>query len=171
MSDDDVFSFLDQPSLGAAATPESAPHIVDEFNTLMKEARCWPIDYPAKKKSTEHCIRFHYRRTNKSQAEAAFRSILLMYLRHVLKVNHSLEEDYPFLKQYFSQDPLGLVTYPDNNTHIYKNASKLVAAKQRLAEETRNEVTDLSQTAPAEEAGATSLEDVEASISATTPIG
>ena len=96
MSDDDVFSFLDQPSLGAAATPESASHIVDECNTLMKEDRCWPIDYPPKKKSAEHCIRFHYRLTNKSQAKAAFRSILLMYSRHVLKENHSLEEDYPF---------------------------------------------------------------------------
>ena len=170
MSDDDVFSFLDQPALGAAATPESAPHVVDEFNTLMKEARCWPIDYPTKKKSTEHCVRFHYRRTNKSQAEAAFRSILLMYLRHVLKLNHSLEEDYPFLKQYFSQDPLGLVTYPDNNTHIYKNASKLVAAKQRLAEETQSEVADLSGTDPAEVAEDTSLEDTEAAISATTPV-
>ena len=63
------------------------------------------------------------------------------------------------------------MTYSDSNTHIFKNAAKLVAAKQRLAEETRNEVTDLSQTAPAEEAGATSLEDVEASISATTPVG
>ena len=40
MSDDDGFCFLDQPALAAAATPESAPHVVDEFNTLMKEARC-----------------------------------------------------------------------------------------------------------------------------------
>ena len=51
MSDDDGFSFLDQPALAAAATPESAPHVVDEFNTLMKEARCWPVGYPATKQA------------------------------------------------------------------------------------------------------------------------
>ena len=161
MSDEDLYSFLDQPALAAAAAPENAPHIVDEFNTLLKEARCWPVGYPVKKQSAEYSCRFHYRRTNRSQAENAFHSIVLIYRHHVLKENPTLEETYPFLKEYLSNDPLGLVTYPDNDTHIYKNATKLVAAKQRRAEAKR---------ALAEET-LSLAEGTEAAVSATTPVG
>ena len=134
MTDVNVFSFLDQPALGAAATPETASHVVDEFDTLMKSARCLPTGYPKDKRSDEYRIRFRYRRTNNSQAKEAFHSILLMYRHHILLANHSLESEFHFLKSYFTRDPLGLETYPDDDTHIFVNASKLVAAKQRLAE-------------------------------------
>jgi len=83
----DLFSFLKQPSLTAAAIPETSSLVIDEFDSKLKEFCCWPHGMPANLKSHDNLIRFHYRETNDSQAKIEFHNILLLYRNHVIILN------------------------------------------------------------------------------------
>ena len=171
MAEEDIFAFLKTPALSAAAVPETSPLINDEFDTKLKEAFVWPEGFPKESKSREHVTRFYYRQTNESQARTEFHSILVVYRHHVLKQNPYSVEKFTYLTEYLTNDPLGLVTYPDNDTRIFKNATRLIAAQQSGPH--YQPVVAATNAAAAETDNSTatvSLTELEASVSATTPV-
>ena len=138
MTNKDLFAFLDRPALQAAAVPETSPLVVDECEARLKASWQWPTGYPASRKTIDHCIRFHYRQTNDSQAKTEFQSILLMYRNHVQQENLIAVTKYPYLEQYLQADPLGTKVYPETDVNIYKNATKLVAERHARENATRD---------------------------------
>ena len=167
---EDLFAFLKKPSLSAAAVPETSPSVIDDFDSRLKGAFCLPSGFP-KDTKPENVVRFHYRQTNNSQAKTEFQYILNIYRHHVLTLNSYSAERFAYLADYLTNDPLGQVTYPDSDTRIFKNATRLVAALQSgpAYQPMIAAVNAAAAEVTASDTTATSLTEAEAAVSATTP--
>ena len=128
-SDQDIFSWLNQPSISSVASCQATGSLtVDEAETILKTAHVWPDGYPDAMKKDAKSVRFHYRKTNSDQAINAFANILIMYRSTILNKYSSSVSDYPYLQQYLISNHLGLTQYPHTNTIIYKNATTMARA-------------------------------------------
>ena len=122
------YASMYSPNVSAvAATVETDSRTVDAIDEKIRNAVMWPYDYPKDLKATGKSIRFRYRITNDSQADVHFTSILEFYRDHVMHEHKHCESSYPFLKEYLTKDPLGLVPVEFGDTRYYENASKLIA--------------------------------------------
>ena len=129
-----VYAFLDQPAVSSVATPlRTTTSEYDDTEATLKQHNVYPPDYPEDKKG-EKGVRIVYLKVNTDQAESAFRSVVKIYLSHVLKEHAQHMSNYPFTKEYLQNNPLGLFQYPETDPRIYKNADKVAKARKALAD-------------------------------------
>ena len=148
-----VYAFLDQPAVSSVATPlRSTTSEYDDTETTLERHNAFPPDYPEHKKG-ENSVRIVYLKINTDQADSAFRSVVQIYLKHVLKTHAQTMSNYPYAKEYLTNNPLGLIEYPENDPRIFKNADKIVKARKALAQSSQTSTATASKaTAPADEA-------------------
>ena len=80
-----VYSFLNKPAVSSVATPlRTTTSEYDDTEVTLKQHNVYPPDYPEHKKG-DNGIRIFYLTINTDQAESAFRSVVKIYEKHVLK--------------------------------------------------------------------------------------
>ena len=124
-----AYAWLNLPAVSAVAvSTDTNRQLLDEVDRLISSYYEYPHGYPENKKSDEHRIRIHYRRTNDRQASASFTSLLENYRAHVLHKRASELTSHPYTLDYLISDPLGREDHDVSDTRIYRNANRLTAA-------------------------------------------
>ena len=131
-SQKDMYSWLDEPPITAGSLPDTSALLVDTFDASVNSvSNTFPLDFPANRKGDEYRIRIRYRQTNGKRALWQLDKLLEAYTSHVIRTKEDVMSSYPWFGDYMRQNPLGLNTYPDHDARIYKNAHKLISAREK----------------------------------------
>ena len=127
----DVYAFLRRPALQAGAVPYTSPLHTDLADKKLKAAANWRLGIPTS--SGMSMIRFSYKQTNDLAAKSEFNNIQVLFRTQLLNSQKELSGKYPYLSDYLIRYPLGVIPFSTEDSRIYKNATKLIAAERSYA--------------------------------------